>query len=60
MRMNSLSAALLAAGVTVVGTAYSGTTNAQGYYFMNNVPAGTVKSRLARAREGLRAQLRDV
>ncbi len=30
------------AQVTVVGTAYSGTTNAQGYYFMNNVPASTV------------------
>lgn len=30
------------AQITLAGTAFSALTNAQGYYFMNNVPAGTV------------------
>jgi carboxypeptidase family protein/TonB-dependent receptor-like protein len=33
--------------VYVVGTAFSALTNPQGYYFMNNVPAGTVAVRAA-------------
>lgn len=33
------------ATVYIVGTAFSGTTNASGYYFMNNVPPGTVVMR---------------
>ena len=33
------------AQVTIVGTAFSALTNPQGYYFMNNVPAGTVAIR---------------
>ena len=35
------------AQVTVVGTAFSALSNAQGYYFMNNVPAGTYSMRAA-------------
>ena len=30
------------AQITLAGTAFSALTNAQGYYFINNVPAGTV------------------
>ena len=30
------------AQISLVGTAFSALSNAQGYYFMNNVPAGTV------------------
>jgi outer membrane receptor protein involved in Fe transport len=33
------------AQVVIVGTAFSALTNAQGYYFINNVPAGTVAVR---------------
>src|SRR5688500_17780109 len=33
------------AQVTIVGTAFSALTNPQGYYFFNNVPAGTVALR---------------
>jgi outer membrane receptor protein involved in Fe transport len=33
------------AQVTIVGTAFSALTNPQGYYFINNVPAGTVALR---------------
>ncbi len=29
------------ASVVIVGTAFSACTNAQGYYFINNIPAGT-------------------
>jgi len=35
------------AQVFVVGTAFSALTNAQGYYFINNVPVGTVDMRSA-------------
>jgi Carboxypeptidase regulatory-like domain/TonB-dependent Receptor Plug Domain len=33
------------AQVIIVGTAYGALTNSQGYYFINNVPAGTVSLR---------------
>ena len=33
------------AQVTLAGTAFSALTNPQGYYFMNNVPAGVVTVR---------------
>ena len=33
------------AQVVIVGTAFNATTNPQGYYFINNVPAGTVDIR---------------
>ena len=33
------------AQVTIVGSAFSALTNPQGYYFINNVPAGTVALR---------------
>ena len=33
------------AQITIVGTAFSALTNPQGYYFINNVPAGTVTIR---------------
>ncbi len=35
------------AQVVIVGTAFSALTNPQGYYFINNVPAGTVAIRAA-------------
>jgi hypothetical protein len=35
------------AQVFIVGTAFNTLTNAQGYYFINNVPAGTVSVRAA-------------
>src|ERR1041384_4872487 len=35
------------AQVFVVGTAFSALTNAQGYYFINNIPVGTVDMRAA-------------
>ncbi len=35
------------AQVVVAGTAFSALTNAQGYYFINNIPAGTVVLRAA-------------
>jgi len=35
------------AQVFVVGTAFNAATNFQGYYFINNVPAGTVAVRAA-------------
>src|SRR5688500_20111249 len=35
------------AQVYIVGTAFNALTNPQGYYFMNNVPAGTVSVRAA-------------
>src|SRR5512141_823008 len=35
------------AQVFVVGTAFSALTNAQGYYFINNVPVGSVDMRSA-------------
>jgi hypothetical protein len=35
------------AQVTIVGTAFGALTNNQGYYFFNNVPAGTVAVRAA-------------
>ena len=35
------------AQVFVVGTAFSALTNAQGYYFINNIPTGTVDMRAA-------------
>ena len=35
------------AQVFIVGTAFSALTNAQGYYFINNVPVGTVDMRAA-------------
>jgi hypothetical protein len=33
------------AQVFIVGSAFNALTNSQGYYFMNNVPAGTVTLR---------------
>ena len=33
------------AQIFIVGTAFSALTNAQGYYFINNIPAGTVSVR---------------
>jgi len=38
-------APIQSAQVFVVGTAFSALTNAQGYYFINNIPAGTVALR---------------
>jgi hypothetical protein len=38
-------APIQSAQVFIVGTAFSALTNAQGYYFINNVPAGTVALR---------------
>ena len=35
-------APIQSAQVFIVGTAFSALTNAQGYYFINNVPAGTI------------------
>ena len=35
------------AQVFIVGTAFNALTNPQGYYFMNNVPAGTISVRAA-------------
>ncbi len=35
------------AQVFVVGTAFNALTNPQGYYFINNVPAGTLSVRAA-------------
>ncbi len=35
-------APLQSAQVTVEGTAFAALTNAQGYYFINNIPAGTI------------------
>src|SRR6476619_6336934 len=35
------------AQVVIVGTAFNSLTNPQGYYFMNNVPAGTISVRAA-------------
>ena len=35
------------AQVVIVGTAFSALTNPEGYYFINNVPAGTVSMRAA-------------
>src|SRR5688500_12475888 len=35
------------AQVTIVGSAFSALTNPQGYYFINNVPSGTVAMRAA-------------
>jgi outer membrane receptor for ferrienterochelin and colicin len=35
------------AQVIIVGTAFNALTNPQGYYFMNNVPAGTISVRAA-------------
>jgi hypothetical protein len=35
------------AQVTIVGTAFSALTNPQGYYFINNIPAGPVSLRAA-------------
>ena len=35
------------AQVFVVGTAFNALTNPQGYYFMNNIPAGTISVRSA-------------
>jgi hypothetical protein len=40
-------APLATAQVFVVGTAFNALTNTQGYYFINNVPAGTVAVRAA-------------
>ncbi len=36
---------LVGARVIIVGTAFTTTTNPQGYYFFNNVPAGTITLR---------------
>ncbi len=38
-------APIQSAQVFIVGTAFSALTNAQGYYFINNIPAGTVAIR---------------
>ena len=38
-------APIQSAQVFIVGTAFSALTNAQGYYFINNVPAGTIALR---------------
>ena len=35
------------AQVFVVGTAFNALTNPQGYYFINNIPAGTISVRSA-------------
>ena len=35
------------AQVIIVGTAFNALTNPQGYYFLNNVPAGTISVRAA-------------
>jgi hypothetical protein len=35
------------AQVTIIGSAFSAQTNPQGYYFINNVPSGTVAMRAA-------------
>jgi len=40
-------APLANAQVLIVGTAFNATTNPQGYFFMNNVPAGVVSMRAA-------------
>ena len=46
-------APIQSAQVFIVGTAFSALTNAQGYYFINNIPAGTVavRGRLHRLQE---------
>src|SRR5215210_5504800 len=47
-RVRDQSGALIAnSQVFVVGTAFNALTNAQGYYFINNVPASTVAVRAA-------------
>ena len=38
------------AQVVIVGTAFSALTNPEGYYFINNVPSGTVSTRMPSAR----------
>ena len=38
-------APIQSAQVFIVGTAFSALTNAQGYYFINNIPAGTISVR---------------
>ncbi len=38
-------APIQSAQVFIVGTAFSALTNAQGYYFINNIPAGTIAVR---------------
>ena len=38
-------APIQSAQIFIVGTAFSALTNAQGYYFINNIPAGTVSVR---------------
>jgi hypothetical protein len=47
-RVNDEAGAPIAnASVTIVGTAFTALTNPQGYYFINNVPAGTYEMRAA-------------
>lgn len=47
-RVNDEAGAPIAnASVTIVGTAFTALTNPQGYYFINNVPAGTYAMRAA-------------
>ena len=47
-RVNDEAGAPIAnASVTIIGTAFTALTNPQGYYFINNVPAGTYEMRAA-------------
>jgi outer membrane receptor for ferrienterochelin and colicin len=47
-RVNDEAGAPIAnASVTIVGTAFTALTNPQGYFFINNVPAGTYEMRAA-------------
>ena len=47
-RVNDAAGAPIAnASVTIIGSAFSALTNPQGYYFINNVPAGTYEMRAA-------------
>lgn len=47
-RVNDEAGAPIAnASVTIVGSAFTALTNPQGYYFINNVPAGTYEMRAA-------------
>src|SRR3990170_7452187 len=40
-------APIVNAQIVIVGTAFNAQTNPQGYYFINNVPAGTISGRAA-------------
>lgn len=47
-RVNDAAGAPIAnASVTIIGTSFTALTNPQGYYFVNNVPAGTYEMRAA-------------